>query len=96
MLTNDESSVTHLGRRSGTTMASRAELADAPAGNVIDFELGRKALEQAGLRKQEDVRPSRILIDPRPGNALLESIVTTGLYLLLALALVLAFALFCG
>jgi hypothetical protein len=94
MLTNDESS--HLGQRSGTLMASRSELADAPPGKVIDFELGRKALEQASMRRQEDVRTSRVLMDPRPTNSLVESLVTASLYLLLALALVLAFALFCG
>ena len=94
VLTNDES--IQLGRRSGTTLASRTELADAPAGKVIDFELGRKALEEASLRKKQGLVKSRILVDPRAGNALLESIVTAGFYLLLALALVLAFALFCG
>lgn len=96
MLTNDESSVTRLGRRNGITLAGRTELADAPPGKIIDFELGRKALEEAGLRKQKDVRQSRILIDPHHGNAVVESLMTTGFYLLLALALVLAFALFCG
>jgi hypothetical protein len=77
-------------------MASRAEFADAPAGKVIDFELGRKALEEAARQEREGIRISRLLIDARPANPLMESLVTAGFYLLLALALVLAFALFCG
>jgi hypothetical protein len=77
-------------------MANLTELADAGSRKVIDFELGRKALEEAGRQKQGDLRKSTILIDPRPANALLESVVTAGFYILLALSLLLAFALFCG
>jgi hypothetical protein len=77
-------------------MADLTELTDIGSRKVIDFELGRKALEEAGRQKQADHRESIILIDPRPANALLESVVTAGFYILLALALLLAFALFCG
>ena len=51
MLTNEES--TYLDRRrNATPMADLTELADAGSRKVIDFELGRKALEEAGRSRQ--------------------------------------------
>ena len=95
MLTNEES--TYLDRRrNATPMADLTELADAGSRKVIDFELGRKALEEAGRQKQTAPRKSIILIDPVHQNPFLESVLTAGFYILVALALLLAFALFCG
>lgn len=93
MLTNDES--TYLDRQSAIPIANITELADADSRKIIDFELGRKALEEASRQKQPDFRKSTILIDPRPDNALSEFL-GAGFYILLALALLLAFALLCG
>ena len=76
-------------------MANITELADADSRKIIDFELGRKALEEADRRKQPELRKSTVLIDPRPDNALSEFL-AGGSYILLALALLLAFALLCG
>jgi hypothetical protein len=45
-------------------MANLTELAEAGSRKVIDFELGRKELEEAGRQKQRDLRKSTILIDP--------------------------------
>jgi hypothetical protein len=90
VLTNDEP--TYLIRHSA---ANITELAGADSRKIIDFELGRKALEEADRQKQPELRISTILIDPRPDNALSEFLVG-GSYLLLALALLLAFALLCG
>jgi hypothetical protein len=90
VLTNDEP--TYLTRQSA---ANITELADADNRKIIDFELGRKALEEADRLRQPEFRTSTILIDPRPDNALSEFL-AGGFYLLLALTLLLAFALLCG
>jgi hypothetical protein len=90
VLTNDEP--TYFTRQSA---ANITRLADADSRKIIDFELGRKALEEADRQKQPELRKSPILIDPRPDNAVSEFLVG-GSYLLLALALLLAFALLCG
>ena len=92
MLTNDE--LTYPDRQSAIS-ANIPKLADADNRKIIDFELGRKALEEADRLKQLELRKSTILIDPRPDNALSEFLVG-GSYLLLALALLLAFTLLCG
>ena len=90
MLTTDEP--THLTRQSA---ANITELADADSRKIIDFELGRKALEEADRLKQPELRKATILIHPSPDDALSEFL-AGGFYLLLALALLLAFALLCG
>ena len=93
MLTNDEP--TYLDRQSAIPMANITQLADADSRKIIDFELGRRALEEADRQRQPELRKSAILIDPRPDNALSEFI-GAGFYILLALVLLLAFALICG
>ena len=90
MLANDEP--TYLTRQSA---ANITELADVDSRKIIDFELGRKALEEADRLKQPELRISTVLIDPRPDNPLSEFLVA-GFYILLALARLLAFALLCG
>lgn len=94
MTTNDQT--TFLGRSLNTT-ASRAELADARAAKGIDFAPGRKGPEEEVMSMHDGARIARVLIDPRPGNPLLESLLTAGCYLLAALAMaLLAFSLFFG
>jgi hypothetical protein len=87
VLTNDEP--TYLTRQSA---ANITELADVDSRKIIDFELGRKALEEADRLKQLEL--STVLIDLPPDNALSEFLVA-GFYILLALTLLLAFALLC-